>query len=174
MRRFSCHLACLLAAGLLGATATTTTTAAPQALADLDVHGNRYPHACKAGERKALKASLDGLKLPATPALWRAVDTLLCAPATPANVRQVRLLLGPRTKMVYEGTGSDPDVAYLPPNEELVREVMAKGQAWRATLEWRGDGVALQYAPNEACIAGVLLSHRGGRWWIAEGGSACD
>ncbi|MCA1247188.1 hypothetical protein [Massilia sp. MS-15] len=173
MRRFSCHLAGLLAAGLFGSI-TTAATAAPQAHEDLDVHGERYPHACKTGERKALKASLDRLKLPATPALWRAVDTLLCAPATPANARQVRLLLGPRTKMTYEDTGSDPDVVYLPPSEELVREVMAKGQAWRVTVEWRGEGVALQYAPNEACIAGVLLAYRGGKWWIAEGGSACD
>lgn len=141
---------------------------------DLEAYGEVYPAACKASERKALKSSLEALKEADTQKLWQAIDTLLCAPATPANERLVKQMLASRVETLDEDTGSEPTVRRRPPTNELAQELMAKGQAWRATIELHDEGLVLQYAPNEACISSVTFVYRGKKWWIFQTGSACD
>jgi len=156
---------------LLLAAAAASAQNVPQ---DMEAYGVVHTAACKPTERKALKASLDALKEPDTQKLWQAIDTLLCAPATPANERYVKQMLASRVKTTDEGTGSEPDVQHQPPTAKLAREVMAKGQAWSAAIDSRAEGVVVRYAPDEACIASVTLTYRGKKWWISRAGSACD
>lgn len=83
-------------------------------------------------------------------------------------------MLASRFKTTDEGTGSEPSVQRLPPTLELARFLMAKGQAWRASLVPQDEGLELQYWPNEVCVNGVTFVYRGKKWWISQTGSACD
>ena len=156
---------------LLLASAVATAQDIPK---DLDVYGEVYPAACKAKEREALKASLMALNEPDTQKLWQAIETVLCGPGTAANERLVKQMLASRVKATDEGTGSEPSVQRRPPTLELARDLMAKGQAWSASLVRQDEGLELQYWPNEACVYGVTFVYRSKRWWISQTGSACD
>ncbi len=170
MRQFL-QYAILLPAGALCWAAAVAARDIP---ADLDVYGEVYPNACKPTERKARQASLAALKEPDMQKLSQAIDTLLCAPGTPANERDVRQMLASRVKTTDEATGSDAEVRRRRPSPELAREVMAKGDAWGATVEPHEDGIVVHYWANEACVASVVFSYRGRKWWISRAGSACD
>jgi len=78
---------------------------------------------------------LDALKKADTQKLWQTIDTLLCSSATPANERLVKQMLASRVKTLDEVTGSEPTVRRRQPTNELARELMAKGHAWRASIE---------------------------------------
>ena len=125
---------------LLLASAVATAQDIPQ---DLAVYGEVYPAACKVKEREAPKASLVALKEPDTQKLWQAIEAVLCGPGTAANERLVKQMLASRVKTTDDGTGSEPSVQRRPPTLELAPDLIAKGQAWRASFEPQDEGLEL-------------------------------
>jgi hypothetical protein len=56
----------------------------------------------------------------------------------------------------------------------LIKSLLAKGEAWKATISSEPTKIILSYYPNEACISSRTLKLINKRWRLVEMSGACD
>ena len=161
----------LLCAGLAQAQGRS-----PEVKSNLQVQGDEYPNACSPGERKKLQQSVKraaGRGRNADGA-WRLVETLLCSPDTKASRRYLAGVLPPKIRRKSSGTGQDDTSELIRRDGELIGSLLAKGEAWKATISSEPTEIILSYYPDEACISSRTLKFINRRWRLVEVGGACD
>lgn len=148
----------------------------PEIKGSLYVHGNEYTNTCSPGERKKLQQSVKraaGRSRDANGA-WRLVETLLCAPDSKASRRYLSSVLPPKIRFKSSGTGQDDTSELIRRDGELIESLLAKGEAWNATISSESTEIILSYYPNEACIRSRTLNFTNKRWRLVELSEACD
>lgn len=140
----------------------------------LEMHGVTYANACSKPEQQVLRQAISKAGVENLPAVWRAVQALLCAPRTGPERAYLGSMFAKKIKQELEDTGSEPSYEVVARTDELIDRTMAGGEAWAAHIHTEVDGIRLQYFPNEACVRGVTLSYRRTKWVIDEVGEACD
>jgi len=158
---------------LIGATLSISVTAANK-YPSLNMHGSTYPNACSKPEQQVLRQAILKAKVQKLPAVWRAVQALLCAPRTGPEHAYLGSMFAKKIKQKQEDTGSEPSHEVVARTDELIDRTMAAGEAWDANLDIEVDKIRLQYFPNEACVRSVTLSYRQTKWVIDEIDEACD
>ena len=141
----------------------------------LDVHGVKYANACTTDARKALRKSVWRVAggRDASGA-WRLVETLLCAPDSKASRRYLTGVLPAQIRSVSWGTGQDEISKSVRRDGRLIEALLAKGEAWDATVKSESTEVSLSYYPNEACIKTRTLRFVNRRWRLVKISEACD
>jgi hypothetical protein len=142
----------------------------------LNVHGNEYTNTCSPSGRKKLQQSVKravGRNRDANGA-WRLVETLLCAPDSKASRRYLTGVLPPRIRFKSSGTGQDDTSELIRRDGELIKSLLAKGEAWNAIISSESTEIILSYYPNEACIRSRTLNFTNKRWHLVEISEACD
>jgi hypothetical protein len=148
----------------------------PEIKGDLYVQGDAYKNACTPGGRKTLRQSVKrtaGRSRDANGA-WRLVETLLCAPDSKAGRRYLTSVLPPTIRLKSSGTGQDDTSELIRRDGELIESLLAKGEAWNATISSGSTEIILSYYPNEACISSRTLKFINKRWRLVEMSGACD
>jgi hypothetical protein len=148
----------------------------PEIKGNIYVHGDEYTNACSPRERKKLQQSVKraaGRSRDANGA-WQLVETLLCAPNSKASRRYLTGVLPPKIRFKSSGTGQDDTSELIRRDGELVKSLLAKGEAWHATISSESTEIILSYYPNEACIRSRTLTFTNKRWRLVELGEACD
>jgi len=140
----------------------------------LEMHGVTYANACSKPEQQVLRQGLSKEGVENLPAVWRAVQALLCAPRTGPERAYLGSMFAKKIKQKQEDTGSEPSHEVVARTDELIDRTMAAGEAWDANLDIEVDKIRLQYFPNEACVRSVTLSYRQTKWVIDEIDEACD
>ncbi len=142
----------------------------------LEVHGEVHRNACATAELKKLRKALASKKVAEEAQVWRAVETLLCAPLTKSNKRYISSILANKIRESAEGTGQDSDFAVIKPGPELAASLFANQAAWDAGIDVDGDGdhVTVHYRPDEACMNSRTLRYIKPKWRLSEVGQGCD
>jgi len=140
----------------------------------LEMHGVTYANACSKPQQQVLRQALSKGRIENLPAVWRAVQALLCAPRTGPERAYLGSMFAKKIKQKLEETGSEPSYEVVVRTDELIDGTMAAGEAWDANLDIEVDRIRLQYFPNEACVRSVTLSYRQTKWVIDEIDEACD
>jgi hypothetical protein len=148
----------------------------PKIKANLNVQGDEYTSACSPRERKKLRQSVTRAARRSRDAngAWQLVETLLCAPDSKANRRYLTSVLPPKIRFKSSGTGQDDTSELIRRDGDLVKSLLAKGEAWNATISSESTEIILSYYPNEACIRSRTLTFTNKRWRLVELGEACD
>ena len=148
----------------------------PEIRGNLYVQGDEYKNTCSPSERKKLQQSVKraaGRSRDANGA-WRLVETLLCAPNSKASRRYLASVLPPKIRYKSSGTGQDDTSELIRRDAELIKSLLAKGEAWNATISSESTEIILSYYPNEACIRSRTLNFTNKRWRLVEMSEACD
>ena len=141
----------------------------------LVMHGLNYPNACSVAEKNKLKEMLTRARVVEEAQLWRALDTILCAPDNDVTRAYLRSLVPAKVREDIESTGDKPSVKMMARNEKLIGKLIAAGKAWDATVEEDQFGhVTLQYFADEACVKGTTFAHANSKWYVYQIGQACD
>lgn len=140
----------------------------------LEMHGWTYANACSKPAQQVLRQAISKVKVEDLPAVWRAVQALLCAPRTGPERVYLASMFAKKVKKELESTGSKPSYEVVPRTDELINDTMAAGEAWATDIQIQVDEIKLHYFANEACVRGVTFSYRGRKWVIDEIGEACD
>jgi len=140
----------------------------------LMMHGESYENSCHPVDVDKLRKALLMSKVRSAEQLWHAVNVLLCSRDNGADVVYITKMFPSRIRRRAEGTGADPIIGTVQRSRAVVDEVIAKGQAWDATLRNEGKTVILQYFKDEVCVHGVDFMFVNRRWMISEIGQACD
>ena len=147
----------------------------PEIKRTLEVHGVQYANACTPDGRKALRKSVWSVAGGRDPrGAWRLVETLLCAPDSKANRRYLTGVLPPKIRVKSSGTGQDDTSELIRRDGELIESLLAKGEAWKATISSESREIILSYYPDEACISSRTLKFINKRWRLVEMSGACD
>lgn len=147
----------------------------PKVKNTLNVHGVEYANACTPDGRKALRKSV--WKVAGgrdASGAWRLVETLLCAPDSKASRRYLTSVVPAEVRSVSWGTGQDDISKSVRRDGRLIEALLAKGEAWHATVKSESTEVSLSYYPNEACINTRTLSFVNRRWRLVTISEACD
>jgi len=169
LRRFSPYAIIIL----IGAALSSGVMAANN-YPSLEMHGSTYANACSKPEQQVLRQAISKKKVENLPAVWRAVQALLCAPRTGPERAYLGSMFAKKIKQKLEDTGSEPSSEVVARTDELINRAMAAGEAWAADIQIEVDEIRLHYFANEACVRGVTLSYRRNKWVIDEIGEACD
>jgi hypothetical protein len=148
----------------------------PEIKGNLNVQGDEYANACSPGARKKLQQSVKraaGRSRDANGA-WRLVETLLCAPDSKASRHYLTSVLPPKIRFKSSGTGQDDTSRLIRRDGELIESLLAKGEAWNATISSESKEILLSYYPNEACIRSRTLNFINKMWRLVEMSEACD
>ena len=147
----------------------------PEIKRNLYVHGNEYANACSPSELRTLQQSVErAAGSRDANGAWRLVETLLCAPDSKARRRYLTSVLPPKIRLKSSGTGQDDTSELIRRDGELIESLLAKGEAWKATISSESTRIILSYYPNEACISSRTLNFIHKRWRLVELSGACD
>ena len=148
----------------------------PETKRNLQVQGHEYTNACTPNKRKTLQQSVKraaGRSRDANGA-WRLVETLLCAPDSKAGRRYLTSVLPPKIRFKSSGTGQEDTSGLSRRDGELIKSLLAKGEAWDATISSESKEIILIYSPNEACSSSRTLNFINRKWRLVEMSEACD
>jgi hypothetical protein len=140
----------------------------------LAMHGERYTNSCNPSSQGLLRETLVRNKVKNSKQAWRLIGAILCFPNDANNHVYLKQFSNKRMRLTVESTGEDPDVQTVELNDELLDEIIAGGNAWKASLRVESGKIVLQYFANEACVEGATLLFHRGAWSIHEFGIACD
>ena len=141
----------------------------------LAVQGVEYANACSPEGRKALRKSVWRVASGREAAgAWRLVETLLCSPNSKASRRYLTSVLPAEVRSVSSGTGEDEISESVRRDGRLINSLLARGEAWHATVESESTEISLSYYPNEACINSRTLRFVNRSWRVAKISQACD
>lgn len=154
--------------------ATSLASDGAPANSNLTMHGELYGNSCSAKEKKKLISDIKTNVRRNARALQNVVELILCATGTDNNNREISDFIGEVVIISYEGTAEEKVVKDSRKKMEVLNDMMAKGRAWNATLNFDGDEVKLQYFSSAACVESVKLRRFKSSWVVQEIGGACD
>ena len=172
-RYFCCPICILMLALSLSASFCLASTLAEN-YPSLAMHGELYTNSCNPSSQGLLRETLVRSKVKNSKQAWRLIGAILCFPKDVKNRAYVKQFASRKMRLTFESTGEDPDVQIVELNDEILDEIIAGGNAWKASLRVEPGKIVLQYFANEACVEGATLLFHRGSWSIHEFGSACD
>lgn len=146
----------------------------PLSYPKLVMHGEAYENSCSAKQKQVLTSHIQKNVQHDHRLLQTAIESILCRSYTPQNIRMMINFVDNIVITSYEGTAEEKIVGTSGEKVQILKEVMAEGNAWNATLIFNDSEVKLQYFSSEACVESVKLRHSKNSWLINEIGGACD
>lgn len=140
----------------------------------LTMHGDSYENSCSIKRKQELMIKIQKNALHHSQALQNAIKFILCGNDTPQDINRMVSIIDEVVTMTYEGTGEEKKLGTSREKTEILKEIMAKGKAWNATLNFEDSEAKLQYFSSEACVESVKLRHSEKSWLVYEIGGACD
>jgi len=138
----------------------------------LIMHGQAYPNSCTLSEKKKMNADLRRRMLPEWRNLATAIEIILCR--SESSINAISNIVDKTVVMTYEGTAEEKFVKSSSDEKEILKEIMADGEAWNARLLVNAGKVKLQYFSSEACVESVSFHHSQKGWLVSDIGGACD
>jgi hypothetical protein len=140
----------------------------------LRVQGEEYENACGDDERKKMREMLVIHGAQDASQISDALEAIMCAPEDAASRAYVKKLIPVTIKKTVESTGDVMEQRTVKVSEDLIGEVMARGNAWNTDIEVKPRKVILQYFSNAACIKSAKMNYIKSKWILYEFGEACD
>lgn len=140
----------------------------------LVMHGDTYESSCSAKQRQDLISNIRKNIQHDSRSLENTINFILCSNYNSKNIKQMINIVDAVVTTSYEGTGEEKVTGSSKDKMEILKDVMAEGKAWNATLIFDDSEVKLQYFSSEACVESVKLRHSDNSWLIHEIGGACD
>ena len=137
-------------------------------------YGNNYENSCSPVSRKQLRTDLFQGKIEGSRQLLKIIETLLCGSPTLGNKRFIASAMASTVSETNEGTGQDPSHNIIKRNEDSAGMLLASGQAWDTTIDFRRGNVNISYRSDEVCMTSRTLRYSNKRWRIFFVGQACD
>lgn len=140
----------------------------------LVMHGETYENSCSTKQRRDLTRNIRKNIQYDSRSLQSTIELILCGNYTAQNTKRMINIVDEVVTTSYDGTGEEKIVGSSKDKMAILKDVMAEGKAWHATLIFDDSEVKLQYFSSEACVESVKLRHANNSWVIHEIGGACD
>ncbi|WP_143084485.1 hypothetical protein [Massilia yuzhufengensis] len=141
----------------------------------INIQGLEYANACSPDEKKDLRRLLFQKKIKDAGTAWELIDLLLCAPFTNENSKKMQNATFKKIRMELEGTGeAGPSIKMRYINPALVEALLAKKEAWDASLSVSDEIIKVHYFGNEYCVQERVIKYSKRKWKLFSYGQACD
>lgn len=140
----------------------------------LVMHGETYENSCSTKQRRVLTNAVKKNIHHDSRLLQNTIEFILCSNYTDKNAKRMINIVDAVVTTSYEGTGEEKVAGSSKDKMEILKEAMAEGKAWNATLIFDDGEVKIQYFSSEACVESVKFRHSNNSWLINAIGGACD
>ena len=133
-----------------------------------------YESACTASNMAQLRSSLRATRVGSQTKAWKALTTILCAPASPANQQYLLGLLDAELQVVSGDLDGETSRS-TKKDAVVLAEIFSEGAVFRPVLSTpRGNELHVSFYADEACAASRTFKLTGTQWHLKSIGLGCD